>query len=44
MPTEKGLPIKYPMITSLPAFANMTAILSTQEDVFFRGFVIIMSS
>lgn len=38
MPTEKGLPIKYPMITSLPAFANMTAILSTQEDVFFPWF------
>ncbi|WDQ32380.1 hypothetical protein PTQ21_29050 [Paenibacillus marchantiae] len=35
MLTEKELPIKYPMITSLPAFANMTAILCTHEDVFF---------
>lgn len=35
---EKKLPIKYPIITSLPAFANTTAILSTREDVFLPWF------
>ncbi|WP_408895271.1 hypothetical protein [Paenibacillus taichungensis] len=32
MITEKILPIKYPYITSLPAFANTCAILSAQKE------------
>ncbi|MBB6024301.1 hypothetical protein HNR77_005409 [Paenibacillus sp. JGP012] len=35
MPIKKVLPIKYPCITSLPAFANTNAILSNYEEIYY---------
>ncbi|MEK3824795.1 MULTISPECIES: BtrH N-terminal domain-containing protein [Paenibacillus] len=39
MPTQKVLPIKYPLITSLPAFANTNAILCTYEEAYYPWFI-----